>query len=80
MKVGRYACIGIAALAWAVVGTLALVFYGHPDGVHPVRTKCPEVPDTFLVACYKIPNVVSALDVEVQSPIPHKPVREYGVE
>ena len=75
MKIGRYACIGIAALAWAVVGTLALVFYGHPE--HAVRVECES---EFAVACYKIPNVVSALDVEVQEPIPHRPVQEYEVD
>lgn len=75
MKLGRYACIGIAALTFAVVGTLVLVLYGHPE--HPVRVECES---EFAVECYKIPNVVSVLDVEVQEPIPDKPVREYEVE
>lgn len=55
-NLGRYTCIGIAALAYAVVGTFLLVTYAHPEHEYPV------------------------MDVEVQDPLPHRPVQEYEVE
>ncbi len=58
MKLDRYACIGVAALAYAIVGGLALFFFGHPEHEGPIVSP----------------------DVEVQSPIPHKPVQEYEVD
>jgi len=86
VKFERYTCIGIAALAYAIVGGLVLFFFGHPE--HEVcdgrilHGECYDVPEVIILGPEEGNTLQLYLGppVEVQEPIPHKPVREYEVE
>jgi len=76
MKLERHACIGIAALAYAIVGACVLFFWAHPE--HDVTVEVGPFEEVGVIKHLVVLGPSSP--VEVQEPIPHKPVQEYEVE